>query len=68
MRAATAAAARDLALRTGSTVALVDIGGGLGIPYGPGERDLDIEALGLGPCRDGRRSGRTIRSSPALAS
>ena len=44
----TAAAARDLALRTGSAVALVDIGGGLGIPYAPGEPDLDIEALGLG--------------------
>ena len=45
---ATAATARDLAIRTGTTVGLVDVGGGLGIPYRPGDGELDVAALGRG--------------------
>jgi diaminopimelate decarboxylase len=40
----------DLALRAadrlGLTPEIVDIGGGFGIPYGPGEQELDIAAIG----------------------
>jgi len=45
---ATAARAREIALEAGTTVAIVDIGGGLGIPYADDETELDLGALGRG--------------------
>jgi diaminopimelate decarboxylase len=40
----------DLALRAakilGVTPKIVDIGGGFGIPYGPGEQELDLDVIG----------------------
>ena len=46
--ASTARAARKLARRVGTTVRLVDAGGGLGIPYEPHEESLDLVGLGQG--------------------
>jgi len=46
--AATARAARRLALGAGTTLRLVDAGGGLGIPYEPHDGLLDLERLGAG--------------------
>jgi diaminopimelate decarboxylase len=46
--AATVRAARELARLTGTTVRLVDAGGGLGIPYEPHEESLDLVRLGQG--------------------
>jgi diaminopimelate decarboxylase len=46
--AATVRGARRLALSAGTTVRLVDAGGGLGIPYEDGETPLDLDALGAG--------------------
>jgi diaminopimelate decarboxylase len=43
---ATVDAARALASSAGFPLRLVDVGGGLGIPYGPGEAALDLTALG----------------------
>jgi diaminopimelate decarboxylase len=45
---ATVLAARELARLTGTTVRLVDAGGGLGIPYEPHEESLDLVRLGQG--------------------
>jgi diaminopimelate decarboxylase len=44
--AATMSAARAVAVATGIPLRLIDMGGGLGIPYAPGERPLDLRALG----------------------
>lgn len=49
-RAATALA-RDIAAAVRSPLRLVDIGGGLGIPYERNERELDVERLGTGLAR-----------------
>ena len=46
--AATTRAARALAARAGTTVRLVDGGGGLGIPYEAHEEPLDVARLGRG--------------------
>lgn len=46
--AATVRAARRLALAAGTTLRLVDAGGGLGIPYEPDEQSLDLSRLGSG--------------------
>jgi len=49
---ATHGAVLDLAQRLATdaklTLEQVDVGGGLGVPYAPGEAPLDVEALGLG--------------------
>jgi len=45
---ATVRAARRLALAAGTTLRLVDVGGGLGIPYEPHEESLDLRRLGNG--------------------
>jgi diaminopimelate decarboxylase len=44
----TARAARELARLSGTTVRIVDAGGGLGIPYEPHEESLDLIGLGRG--------------------
>ena len=44
--AATMTRARQLALAVGAPLRLVDVGGGLGIPYGPDERSLDLHRMG----------------------
>ena len=49
--AATVRTARRLALAAGTTVRLVDAGGGLGIPYEPHEESLDLVGLGAGLAR-----------------
>ena len=46
--AATVRAARRLALSAGTTLRLVDSGGGLGIPYEPHEESLDLVRFGSG--------------------
>jgi diaminopimelate decarboxylase len=46
--AATVRLARRLALSVGTTLRLVDAGGGLGIPYEPHEESLDLVGLGRG--------------------
>ena len=46
--AATVRAARRLALAAGTTLRLIDAGGGLGIPYEPHEGSLDLARLGAG--------------------
>ena len=46
--AATVHVARRLALAAGTTLRLVDAGGGLGIPYEPHEESLDLRRLGTG--------------------
>ena len=46
--AATVRAARRLALAAGTTLRLVDAGGGLGIPYEPHEGTLDLVRFGAG--------------------
>jgi diaminopimelate decarboxylase len=44
----TMAFGRELAASTGFELRLVDVGGGLGIPYADDEPPLDLEALGVG--------------------
>ena len=39
---------RELTRRFGLELAQIDVGGGLGVPYGPDQLPLDVEALGLG--------------------
>ena len=56
--ATTARAARELARLSGTTVRIVDAGGGLGIPYEPHEDSLDLVGLGSRPGRHRRRLGR----------
>jgi diaminopimelate decarboxylase len=46
--AAALSIARKLEGLTGAPVDLVDLGGGLGIPYAEGQAELDVEALGRG--------------------
>jgi diaminopimelate decarboxylase len=46
--ASTVRAARRLALATGTTLHLIDAGGGLGIPYEAHEESLDLVGLGAG--------------------
>ncbi len=46
--ATTVRAARRLALSVGTTLRLIDAGGGLGIPYEPHEPSLDLGRLGAG--------------------
>jgi diaminopimelate decarboxylase len=43
---ATMALAAELAEQVGATPPLVNLGGGFGIPYFPGEQPLDVEAIG----------------------
>lgn len=38
----------ELARETGFVLGYIDLGGGLGVPYGEGERELDVEVLGRG--------------------
>ncbi len=45
---ATVRAARELAAAAGTTVRIVDAGGGLGIPYEPDESALDLDRLAHG--------------------
>ena len=45
---ATVRAARRLALATGTSLRLIDVGGGLGIPYEAHEVSLDLVGLGAG--------------------
>lgn len=45
-QAATVALATDLADSIGAAPALVNLGGGFGVPYFPGDRALDISAIG----------------------
>jgi diaminopimelate decarboxylase len=45
---ATVHVARRLALAAGTTLGIVDAGGGLGIPYEPHEESLDLRRLGTG--------------------
>jgi diaminopimelate decarboxylase len=45
---ATGRVARELAIVTGAPVQIVDVGGGLGIPYEDGDGSLDLEALRAG--------------------
>jgi diaminopimelate decarboxylase len=45
---ATIRTARRLALSVGTPLRLVDVGGGLGIPYEPHEESLDLRRLGRG--------------------
>ncbi|OYY66212.1 pyridoxal-dependent decarboxylase, exosortase A system-associated [Sphingomonas sp. 28-62-11] len=45
-QAATLALAGDLADRIGATPPLVNLGGGFGIPYFPGDRPVDVTAIG----------------------
>jgi diaminopimelate decarboxylase len=49
--AATVRAARTLALSVGTSLRLVDAGGGLGIPYEPHDESLDLVRLGAGLAR-----------------
>lgn len=44
--ATTMSAARTVAVATGIPLRFIDMGGGLGIPYAPGERPLDLAAFG----------------------
>jgi diaminopimelate decarboxylase len=44
--ATTMAAARAVAVATGTDLRLIDMGGGLGIPYAAGARPLDVAAFG----------------------
>ena len=60
--AATVRAARELADLAGTTVRLVDAGGGLGIPYETHEESLDLVRLGQGPRRRSSPTGRATRS------
>jgi diaminopimelate decarboxylase len=46
--AATVRVARRMALTAGVALQLVDVGGGLGIPYEPHEESLDLRRLGSG--------------------
>jgi diaminopimelate decarboxylase len=46
--ATTVRSARRLALSAGTTLRLIDAGGGLGIPYEPHEESLDLMRLGAG--------------------
>ena len=46
--AATVRTARRLALGTGTSLRVIDAGGGLGIPYEPHEESLDLVRLGAG--------------------
>ncbi len=46
--AATVRVARRIALAAGTALRLVDVGGGLGIPYEPHEESLDLRRLGSG--------------------
>ena len=43
--------ADELRRSTGVEIAFVDLGGGLGIPFRPGEAELDVEGLGLAVTR-----------------
>ena len=66
--ATTARAARELARLSGTTVRIVDAGGGLGIPYEPHEESLDLVGLGRGLAAHRRRlAGRPAarRGAPA---
>ena len=66
--AATVRAARRLALSVGTTLRLVDAGGGLGIPYEPHEESLDLVRLGAGLSEIMARLGVRPRSVRAHAS
>ena len=61
---ATVERAAALAASAGLAVRLVDVGGGLGIPYGDGQPELDLPALGAGF----RRLAGEWATVPSLAS
>src|SRR5206468_4857338 len=48
--AATFAIATLVAKASGATIRLIDVGGGLGIPYEPDQRPLDVARFGVGLC------------------
>jgi len=58
-QAATVALAGALAEAAGLVPPLVNLGGGFGIPYFPGERPLDVEAVGAA-------LGETLAARPAM--
>jgi diaminopimelate decarboxylase len=64
----TAALAREIALKARTTVRLVDIGGGLGIPYRTEDQALDVGALGRGLARltDGWRDDPVLTDARLL--
>ncbi|MBI4914061.1 MAG: alanine racemase [Acidobacteria bacterium] len=43
--------ARELQARLGRPLEQIDVGGGLGVPYDPGQAPLDVEGLGTGLSR-----------------
>ena len=59
---------RDLALELGFALRTIDVGGGLGIPYGDGESPLDLADLGAGLAGLDRAVGRATRSLPGRRS
>ena len=62
---ATVAAARRLAEDAGFPLRLIDVGGGLGIPYEAGDVPLDLAALGARLAELGARLERDARSAGA---
>lgn len=57
MQAATVALAADIATQTGLAMPHVNLGGGFGIPYAPGDDALDIDAVG-------KALSETLRNAP----
>ena len=57
---ATVALAAEIAGQAGARPPEVNLGGGFGIPYFPGDRPLDIEAVGAALAKT---SGRTAENS-----
>jgi diaminopimelate decarboxylase len=58
-QAATIALAADIAAQAGVSPPEVNLGGGFGIPYFPGDQSLDIEAIGSS-------LGRTLENRPKV--
>ncbi len=58
-QAATIALAADIAAQAGASPPEVNLGGGFGIPYFPGDQALDIEAIGSS-------LGRTLENRPKV--
>jgi diaminopimelate decarboxylase len=58
------AIAADVAARTGTPLATIDLGGGLGIPYYAGEKPLDLAAVAGGT----PALASLLKSNPLLAS
>jgi diaminopimelate decarboxylase len=62
------AVGRKVAAEAGVPLRVVDAGGGLGIPYGAGERPLDIARLGrrLAALREGWDADRSLRDMTVI--